>query len=117
MKKNPRQKSEKHLDFIRELPCCVCLNPIQTEACHIRFSDAMAGTLNPGGAKSHDFFTVPMCGKCHRRQHAGSEPGFWKSVGINPHYLALVLHSVSGNHDIGRMVVVAHKQMAHDYID
>lgn len=111
--KNPRQKNEKHLGFIRELPCCVCLNPIETEAAHVRMSDAMAGKVNSGvGAKPHDFFTVPLCGRHHRMQHSGSERDFWNLVGINPFYLGLVLHSVSGDHDTATMVVVAHNEMA-----
>jgi hypothetical protein len=99
IQKSPPQKSKKHLDFIRGLSCCVCLNPIETEAAHVRMSVAMAGKLNPGvGAKPHDSWTVPLCGRHHREQHEGSEPKFWQSVGIDPLSLAKELHANSGDH-------------------
>ena len=37
--RQPRQHDEKHLAFIRTLPCVVCGNDIETEAAHIRMMD------------------------------------------------------------------------------
>lgn len=103
-----RRRDEKHLDFIRSLPCVICRNNIETEACHIRFSDARIGKLNPGvGARPHDFFTVPLCGKHHREQHQGSEPKFWQSHNIDPILLALMLYAISGDSEEAERIIYA----------
>jgi hypothetical protein len=102
-----RQHSEKHLNFIRSLPCCVCLNNIETEAAHIRFSDASVCKANAGvSAKPHDYWTVPLCNSHHTLQHnIGNERKFWASQGIDPIKLALRLYSVSGDQALGERVV------------
>ena len=106
--KDPRQKNETHLAFIRGLPGCVCLNPIETEAAHVRMSVAAVGKINPGvGAKAHDSWTVPLCGKHHREQHEGGEPKFWQSVGIDPLSLATELYANSGDHAACEQIIRA----------
>jgi len=114
--RDPRQHDRKHLDFIRSLPCCVCLNSVETEAAHVRMSDAMSAKINPGvGAKPHDRWTVPLCSQHHREQHAdGDERAFWHWHCINPLWLALVLHSVTGNHYAARRAIEAHHINAND---
>jgi hypothetical protein len=109
MQRNPRQKIEAHLAFIRTLPCICCGNPIETQAAHIRMSDARVVKVNAGiGAKADDFWTLPMCGYHHRKQHeTGDERKFWKQVGIDPILFALRLWSCTGNHELGCQVVAA----------
>lgn len=96
--KRPRQRDNRHLDFIRSLPCACCGNPHQTEAAHIRESGLEYGKRTTGGAeKPSDIWTLPLCGDHHRSQHTMSEANFWKMFGINPFVLALSLYACSGD--------------------
>jgi len=104
----PRAKIEAHLDFLRALPCLICGNNIETQAAHIRMSDARIAKVNAGvGQKPDDFFCTPLCGRHHEEQHKGSEPRFWQRYGLDPILYALRLWSVTGNHEMGCEVVAA----------
>jgi hypothetical protein len=104
----PREKLDRHLDFIRSLPCLCCCDNTATEAAHIRMSDARIAKVNAGvGQKPDDFFCVPLCGRHHREQHSGSELKFWQRFGVDPILYALRLWSVTGNHEVGCEVVEA----------
>lgn len=107
--KRSRKHDEAHLAFIRQLPCLVCEDPTSTEAAHIRFSDARAAKVNPGvGQKAHDYWTVPLCGKCHRAQHdAGNEQKFWDSAMIDPIAVAPWLYLVSGDQEAAEAIIRA----------
>lgn len=89
--RDPRVRDEKHLNYIRSLPCCICGN-INTEAAHIRTSNLNLGKRYTGKSeKPSDKWTVPLCNKHHREQHEGQELAFWKKYGIDPFMLALTL--------------------------
>lgn len=109
MMRQPRLHDEKHLAFIRTLPCLVTGDNVSVEAAHIRYSDARIAKVNAGvGAKPHDMFTVPLSGEAHRRQHTvGNERKFWDQVGIDPILYALALYAVSGDHERGCQIVWA----------
>lgn len=101
-----RAKNEKHLDFIRSLPCIVCADNTATQACHIRYADERSGKRQTGmGEKPDDIWTVPMCQKHHNAQHKMNEREFWKQLGIDPILLALALSAVSGNHEAGEHII------------
>jgi hypothetical protein len=101
-----RRRNEKHLAFLRTLPCVICNDPTATEACHVRFSDLRIGKHNPGvGEKPDDRFCLPMCGKHHREQHQGNERAFWKRYGIDPILTALAIYSVSGDADEAELIM------------
>jgi hypothetical protein len=89
--REPRQKDEKHLAYIRTLPCCICGDNTSTEAAHIR--TAAPGKRHTGMAeKSSDKWAVPLCSRHHREQHNfGNEMEWWKCHGINPFVLAMTL--------------------------
>jgi hypothetical protein len=91
--RRPRERDNKHLDYIRSLPCCVCGDDTATEAAHIRSASIENGKLHTGMAeKPSDKWAVPLCGKHHREQHAfGNELEWWKCQGINPFILAMTL--------------------------
>ena len=91
--KEPRVKDAKHLDFIRSLPCAVCKDNTSTEAAHIRTAALGYGKNHTGMAeKPSDKWAVPLCGRCHREQHAfGDELKWWASKGIDPFVLAMTL--------------------------
>ena len=105
--KQPRERNDKHLRFIRGLPCVICRNDIQTQAAHLRFSDAASGKVNAGvGAKPSDCYTVPLCQDCHSSQHnMGDERAFWELAGFDPLALAAKLYAVSGNHELGCEII------------
>lgn len=107
MQRNPRQKNETHLAFIRTLPCLVCLDNVHTEAAHIRYSDARVAKPNAGvGAKPHDFYCVPLCNSHHALQHnVGDERTFWNGQGIDPIVTALALYAHSGDFERGTLIV------------
>jgi hypothetical protein len=90
--REPRQRDEKHLQYIRSLPCCIC-GGIDTEAAHIRVGSINHGKRSTGmGEKPSDTWCVPLCNKHHREQHdAGNELVWWEGYGIDPFMLAIKL--------------------------
>ena len=91
----PRVRDEKHLDFIRSLPCCICGDDTATEAAHIRTASLENGKPHTGMAeKPSDKWALPLCGKHHREQHAfGNELEWWKCHGKDPFLLAMTLRA------------------------
>lgn len=91
-----------HLNFVRDMPCCVCGKAPRNAAAHVRFSDAKAGTVNPGmQRKPCDSKTVPLCDPgCHKEapgsQHDGDERDFWERHRLNPFVIAAALWIESG---------------------
>lgn len=106
---NRRVRSRNHLDFIRQLPCLPCGNAIETQAAHIRaLYYPIAKPITGMGIKSDDCYTVPLCGKCHDKQHRGDEFMFWDNhhIGLNGAILvALALFAHSGDIEKGEAIV------------
>lgn len=108
MIKQPRQKNEAHLAYIRQLPCVVCGNNIETEAAHVRYQELRAGKQMPGlGRKPDDAWAVPLCSQHHRDQHTMDERKFWRVAGIDPLPVAAFLWIATGNHELGEQIVRA----------
>lgn len=81
-----REINKPFLAYLRRQPCEArhlggCDGPI--EAAHIRYSDAAAGSINPGmGRRNHDRFANPLCRFHHQHdQHRRRERAFWSDVG------------------------------------
>jgi len=90
--RQPRERDEKHLDFIRSLPCCICGDDIHTEAAHIRAGSIENGKVYTGiGEKPSDAWVLPLCNGHHREQHSMNEMKFWEKYEINPFLLAISL--------------------------
>jgi uncharacterized protein DUF968 len=90
--KQPRQRNEKHLAFIRSLPCCICGDDTGTEAAHIRTGHIGHGKPITGmQEKPSDAWCLPLCNAHHREQHTMAELSFWKKYGIDPFMLAITL--------------------------
>ena len=106
--KRPREKNERHLDFIRTLPCLLCGAP--AEAAHIRASYIHFGKPATGAAeKPSDKYAVPLCPEHHRlgnnSQHvAGYEREWWDEHGIEPVIVAALLWSVTGDYEAGLLI-------------
>jgi len=106
--RQPRQRDEAHLNFVRSLPCLICLDDTSTEAAHIRYAEPRAGKRWVGGQeKPDDAFAVPLCGKHHREQHTRREVEWWQWQGIDPIKVSLALFRVSGDHERGAQIVAA----------
>ena len=89
--REPRERDNKHLAFIRSLPCCIC-GRIDTDAAHIRTANIGLGKRQSGLAeKPSDKWTVPLCRIHHSEQHGMNELAFWKKHGIDPFLLAMQL--------------------------
>lgn len=111
--REPRVKDGNHLDFVRSLPCVCCQDNTTTEAAHVRFGDSRAAKRHLGkGEKPDDSFAVPLCGGHHRMQHEISERRFWDEAGIDPIFVALALHRVSGNYHAG-LQIIANARISH----
>ena len=103
-----RQKDNGHLDFVRSMPCIICLDDTTTEAAHVRYAEPKLGKRHTGmGEKSDDAFALPLCGRHHREQHAQNERAWWQGHEIDPVALALALYRVSGDHEAGERIVRA----------
>ena len=56
------QRRERHLQRVRELPCCICSAPPPSDPHHY----GRRGV----GQKADDYQTVPLCRRCHDGWHA-----------------------------------------------
>lgn len=111
MQKKPREHNDKHLQFIRQLPCLICADNISTEAAHVRYADRSVDKPMTGiGIKPDDKYTIPLCGHHHRAQHShGNEREWWKMLDCDPVKIALALHSISGDHEKGLRIVAGNQ--------
>lgn len=113
-----RAKDDRHLKFVRSLPCLASGSEHQVEAAHIRYADPdyeKPGT--PLARKPDDCWTVPLSADRHRTgkgaQHTMNERAFWQALGIDPLAVARRLYEVSGDRDAGLEVIrMARLQLA-----
>lgn len=120
MMRQPRQRYEKHLRMVRQLPCCVCKstpdnpNNATTEAAHVRYASPENGKRYVGkGEKPDDRWVVPLCGQHHRDQHEIGEREFWLLAGIDPVRLAVALWASTGDFaEAERITLSAHQVSA-----
>lgn len=92
--RQPRERDNTYLQWIRRLPCVACVkeNVVQagpTEAAHVRCGYSEAGWSATGmQQKPHDWRTAPLCDWHHRdgpsAQHKGNERAWWANLGIFP---------------------------------
>ena len=89
--KEPRVRDEKHLNYVRSLPCCIC-GRSDVDAAHIRTASLEHGKRGLGlQEKASDCWAVPLCRFHHSEQHSMNEMAFWKRYGLNPFILAIKL--------------------------
>lgn len=87
-------KKPGYLNFLHLLPCCVTGRE-GVEAAHLSFANTWYGHYGRAkGTKAPDLFALPLSPDEHRAQHRMSEQGYWDSVGINPHELAVTLFAI-----------------------
>lgn len=83
-----RETDTGFLAFLRRQPCAVrhmggCDGPV--EAAHVRYSDAAAGSVNPGmQRRNHDRHCNPLCHHHHQHdQHKRNERAFWAAASLD----------------------------------
>ena len=101
-----RHKDEAWLKLIREMPCCICRNEIETEACHIKMADARFGKRIAGHRREDDHFVLPMCSRCHRQQHSGPERAFYEKHQIDAPALAVSMYLRRGEGYLGVLEIM-----------
>lgn len=87
--KATREKDERHLALIRQLPCLRCGGP--SEAAHVRMASAAHEKHSGIGEKPSDMWALPLCHEHHMEQHREGENEFWARLGIDPIALCLKL--------------------------
>lgn len=88
--REPRQRDEKYLEWIRAQPCCICRDNTSVEACHLRVGSIGDAKRDTGGQeKSSDKWALPLCGRHHKEQHSMNEREFWARYGLDPFALAM----------------------------
>lgn len=89
-------RDNKHLSFVRTLPCCVCLGMDTVQAAHIRKGVPLEHKGGMG-MKPSDCYTIPLCHHCHNNeQHSVGEQKFWIDMSF-PIRLAEKLYTITGN--------------------
>jgi len=88
--RDPRQRDENYLAWLRTLPCCICQDNTSTEAAHLRLGQVNVKREAGMGEKPSDRWALPLCHRHHVEQHAMNESAFWLSYGLDP--FALCMH-------------------------
>lgn len=99
--RDPRERDDLHLKFVRTQPCCLPFCKREAEAAHLRMGNLAIGKEPTGkGEKPHDKFTVPLCPYHHRdgidAQHKSNEREWWEMRGLNPWAIAASMWIESG---------------------
>ena len=88
-----RVRCERHLAYIRTLPCCACRRQGATVAHHLTCGPEPKAR----GMKASDSWTVPLCIACHDAghpgslHHAGDEDAWWQAKRRDPIAIAVSL--------------------------
>lgn len=100
--RQPRERDQKHIDYVNKLPCCVCGSTRNVEAAHLKLRLPEIGKEMPGMAmKADDRFVTPLCHYHHQSgilaQHRIVEQRFWFEIhGRNPFGICARLWIESG---------------------
>jgi hypothetical protein len=94
----------RHYSGISALPCLACMIGPICQVAHVRMSSARHEKWNTL-ARKPDEFVVPLCWRCHARQHAIGEVTFWAELGIDPLDYAVRLWGASGDAETGLAIV------------
>ena len=104
--RQPRQRDERHIRFIRSLPCLTSGRTESVDAAHVRYGNAELGKRPTGkGERPDDRWTVPLSRDQHADQHRHGEREWWARQGIDPLKVARDLYSVSGDTEAGEAIV------------
>jgi hypothetical protein len=113
--RQPRIRDDKHLAWIRTLPCLVSGRRDGIEAAHVRYSDPRFAKRHVGiGEKPDDKWTVPLHHELHRTgsdaQHSSNERAWWRARGIDPVAVAAALFAHSGDDDAAVIILMTARE-------
>lgn len=102
------EKDPEYLKLVRACPCLYCgMEP--SEAAHVRYASALHGKASGMGRKPSDRYAVPLCAEHHRlgsnAQHNHGERQWWRTLGIDPLFVADQLYAQRGDLVAMRAVV------------
>jgi hypothetical protein len=105
--RRPREKNEKHLKFVRGLPCCISgRTPCQPH--HLLNVPGRRGV----GMKADDRYTVPLHPEIHSLLHrecaSKTEDEWFVEHGVKPDSMALFLWHNSGNQERCENFILGH---------
>jgi hypothetical protein len=101
--------SERHLESIRQLPCCVCLKPAPSDPHHLKSQGAAAERAF--GRRATDRRTVPLCRFHHDGlgNAASHEMHYFTDWGLpEVHELAEALWNAAANVDARTKIILAY---------
>lgn len=105
-------KDKTYLQWIKTLPCVVS-GRFPVEAAHISYAAPEYGKTGRGKSqKASDFWTIPLSGDEHRKQHSMNEAAYWRSVGIDPCVVALSLRAAFPNNELALLIIEAANRKA-----
>ena len=109
-RRRPRQRADRHLKWLRTLPCAICGKRGNIHAAHLRAASPRYGKRAVGfGQKPDDCWATPLCADHHLlgddAQHHGNELAFWARNGIDPFAVALALWRASGDDEMGFLIL------------
>lgn len=82
--RQPRERDEAYLAYLRTLPCEIC-GGLGCDPAHIRSPSLVHGKDQTGaGRKPSDKWALPLCRPHHDEQHRTNELDWWAGYGINP---------------------------------
>lgn len=95
--RQPREKNEKHLRFIRNLPCCISKRE-QCDPHHL-----LVPSRRGVGMKADDRYTVPLHREIHELLHrecaSKTEEEWFAAKGVDCYALALFLYHNTGDYE------------------
>ena len=105
VKTKKRAKNPDYLAWLHSLPCIVT-GRNDVEAAHVSYEAPAYGKLGRGKSqKEEDRWAVPLCAEEHRRQHSMNERAYWRSVGIDPCFVALALYGAYPNTELALFII------------
>ena len=84
----PTYRNRKYLDWLKGQPCLVCKH-LPCDPAH-----QSLGWPSGTGIKGPDSFALPLCRRCHHRQHQIGEVAFWAEVFMTGEQERLFLHGM-----------------------
>ena len=83
-----KYQNRKYLDWLKSQPCVIC-GMVPSDPAH------QPSRWNGTGIKSPDTYCLPLCRRCHEREHRGHTT-FWGQALMEPgeHNIREVIHSI-----------------------
>lgn len=106
---------KKHLDFIRSLPCCVCMSHGPSDPHHLKGGPASGPGERCMFRRSTDQWAVPVCRVHHevvQPVHGQSERSLFRELGIHDVYgmASALFKAPKKDPEAGRRIILANRR-------